>query len=171
MEKKRTYVGIFLFMIFVVAILHSGTYLLTNFTADLKSGGTNPISGLSIKQIPQNQDSYVSSSISKIFIIFEWAFLILGTVFLILKQRIDLRKEIISLYITKKYYTQEKKQTDIDILYQILQEKKHLKIASISKVFHISKETAMEWAKILENGELASMYYPQFGDAEILLSQ
>lgn len=168
MEKKQNHLGILLFVIFIVAIVHSATYLINNLP---KNANSNSISGLSIQKTPENKTNGYFSSLSEVFIILEWTFLILGAVFFVLKRKIDLRKEVINLYITKKYYTHEKKQTDIDILYEILQEKKHLKIASISKVFHIPKETAMEWAKILENGNLASLYYPQFGDPEILLSK
>ena len=168
MEKKQNHFGIILFIIFIVAIIHSAAYLIGNLPENIKS---NSISGLSIKKTPENENSNYFSSFSEIFIVLEWTFLIFGAVFFVLKQKIDLRKEIINLYITKKYYTNEKKQTDIDILYEILQEKKHLKIASISKVFNIPKETALEWAKILKNGNLANLYYPQFGDPEILLPQ
>ncbi|MEK6850559.1 MAG: hypothetical protein AABX85_03215 [Nanoarchaeota archaeon] len=171
MEKKQNHFGIVLFVIFILSVVHGAIYLTISLNDNSKSAGTNSISGLSIKKIPENQNNAVFPFFSEMFIVLEWMFLILGTVFMILKQKIDLRKEIINLYITKKYYTHEKKQTDIDVLYGILQEKKHLKIASISKVFHIPRETATEWAKILESGNLASMYYPQFGDPEIILSQ
>ena len=53
--------------------------------------------------------------------------------------------------------------TDLDTLFAIVQEKKELKISSIAKLFRIDDDLAMEWAKILEAGDLVTIEYPGFG--------
>ena len=42
-----------------------------------------------------------------------------------------------------------------------------MKIEEIAKHFNISSDLAMEWAKILENANLARIYYPGMGRPEI----
>jgi hypothetical protein len=42
-----------------------------------------------------------------------------------------------------------------------------LKISVIAKAFGISKDQALEWGKILENQNLASVEYPAFSEPEI----
>ncbi|MBI2546622.1 alpha/beta fold hydrolase [Candidatus Woesearchaeota archaeon] len=60
-------------------------------------------------------------------------------------------------------------QTDIDLLYRMLAEKKKLKLSQVSANFGISKVQAEEWARILEDNKLAKIHYPLLGDAEIIL--
>jgi hypothetical protein len=56
----------------------------------------------------------------------------------------------------------KKSKTDLDILYSIVQDKKELKVSSIARLFRIDPELAMEWAKILESGDLIVIEYPDF---------
>ncbi len=62
-------------------------------------------------------------------------------------------------------------QTDLDVLYEILKRKKRIRVSEILKYFKIKKETAMEWCKILESGELATIDYPGFGESVIQIKQ
>ena len=64
-----------------------------------------------------------------------------------------------------------KSKTDLDALYSELKDKKRIKISSISKAFGISKELALEWAKILESGDLASIEYPNMSEPIIVLNE
>jgi hypothetical protein len=54
--------------------------------------------------------------------------------------------------------------TDLDALYSILKEHKKIKINEISKTFKVGEDKAIEWAKILENNNLASIQYPSFSE-------
>ena len=60
-----------------------------------------------------------------------------------------------------------KSETEIDVLYRLLQEKKSLSVATIAKTFGITKEKAIEWAKILEDNDLATVEYPAFNDPQV----
>jgi len=62
-------------------------------------------------------------------------------------------------------------QTDIDLAYKMLIEKKRIKISDISSNFGISMLEADEWARILEENKLAKIHYPLFGDAELILEE
>jgi len=58
-------------------------------------------------------------------------------------------------------------ETELDRLYELLKVKERLSIDSISKVFGIEKEKALEWAQILEEHDLVKIEYPAFSDPEI----
>ena len=58
-------------------------------------------------------------------------------------------------------------ETDIDKLYELLLKYRVIKIETISDIFDIPLEQAEEWAKILENHDLASTRYPAMGGAEL----
>ncbi|MEM3074444.1 MAG: hypothetical protein QW727_00680 [Candidatus Pacearchaeota archaeon] len=60
-----------------------------------------------------------------------------------------------------------KPETDMDILYKLLKEKKSLRIGLIAETFKISKETAIEWGKILENSGLVTIEYPAFREPNL----
>ena len=53
----------------------------------------------------------------------------------------------------------EESKTDLDTLYNILKDKKQLRTSSIAKLFKVNKETALNWCKILESGNLAVLDY------------
>jgi hypothetical protein len=60
-------------------------------------------------------------------------------------------------------------ETDLDILYNTLKINDKITVEDISKKFNISKEKALDWAKILENHDLVDIDYPLFTSPEIKL--
>ncbi len=54
--------------------------------------------------------------------------------------------------------------TDLDRLYNLLQQKKEIRISEIATGFNISKKQAEEWCRILEENELAVLHYPTIGE-------
>ena len=58
-------------------------------------------------------------------------------------------------------------ETDIDLLLALLERFKKMKIREISYAFDIYEDKAEEWARILEEGGFAVMYYPAFGGVEL----
>ncbi len=67
--------------------------------------------------------------------------------------------------------THGKYETDLDKLYKIIQKFKSIKFSEIEKVFNINNEKAEEWAKILEEHNLAQIHYPAFGEPELKWKQ
>ena len=63
----------------------------------------------------------------------------------------------------------KKSKTELDALYNILKTKKELSIRSIANLFKIEEDLAMEWARILESGELVTIDYPGFGVPRVFL--
>jgi len=60
-----------------------------------------------------------------------------------------------------------KAETNIDVFYHLLQEKKSLNVGTIAKAFGTTKEKALEWARILEEHGLVTIEYPAFSDADV----
>lgn len=61
-------------------------------------------------------------------------------------------------------------QTDIDLLYELLQKHKKLGVSQLSKLFKVDKEVIKQWGDALENSGLAYVDYPRFGDPEISIT-
>ncbi|MDD5192459.1 MAG: hypothetical protein PHH54_01425 [Candidatus Nanoarchaeia archaeon] len=60
--------------------------------------------------------------------------------------------------------------TSLDALYDILREKKIMRVEDIAAHFNVSKELVMEWGKILEAGELATINNPRIGKPTIKIA-
>ncbi len=58
--------------------------------------------------------------------------------------------------------------TDMDVLYATLQKKGNLKMSMIAEAFNIDKEKALEWSKILESHDLATLRYRVFAETELV---
>ena len=101
------------------------------------------------------------SPLSKILFASQWIVIFIALIFMLFRDR-RLRKTDIQAISSKRALG--KSATDLDTLYSILKEKKKLKISTISKAFNISKDTAFEWCKILESGNLAVIDYPGVGE-------
>lgn len=103
-------------------------------------------------------------NLQMLFLGFLW-FLALIISLVSLKEYIKLLKvDKVSIAYYKVKEKHQKSNTDLDALYSILKEHKHLKIIDIAKTFKISKERAFEWAKILEESNLAMVEYPAFSE-------
>ncbi len=72
----------------------------------------------------------------------------------------DLRKEV-----AKK---QEDYETDFDKLHKLVEKYGRIKLSDIAETFKITKKEAEEWAAILEQHNLASIYYPAIGGPEVV---
>ncbi len=58
-------------------------------------------------------------------------------------------------------------ETELDHLYNIIKSNRDITISVISKEFKISEALAIEWAKILEAGNLIDIEYPGFGSPKL----
>lgn len=100
---------------------------------------------------------------SRLFLMFQ-LFMIFGIVsFLGISKKLTKNDSFVDIEI-KIEKIKDKNKTDLDTLYDLIRQRKELKISIIAKSFHISKEIALDWAKILESGDLASIEYPAFGE-------
>ena len=161
-EGKPIFLKVFS-LVLVVVLLNMGYFVFTY--GNLSKG----LSGFSIKDTLYSGYSQMYFGV-KIFLIVQWALLLIILFYASFRDNIikKLKTETMDFHIKKNL---DKNKTDLDTLYEILKEKKELTISSISKAFNISKDTAMEWCKILESGELVSIDYPSFSEPVVRLSE
>ena len=176
--KKRgkiTFLGGVVTLVILIALIHTSMHLMIYGTGidGLAKEGVPSISGLAIGNIKIDETLKTSypqlPRFSQFFIIAEWALLIALLIFTLLRQRINLRSEMIGGELVKKY-TGSKTKTDLDILYDILKEKKKIRLSTIEKIFKVDKETVKEWCKIFESNNLATVNYPKMGEAELAIN-
>lgn len=172
MEKKGLHSMLFrilIALVLTVAVMHTSLYFALYGTG-IPGFGQKGISGFSIGKISGEavKSNPSISVISRIIIAAEWLLLIAVLFINSLAQRLHLKKEAIEIKDIKLKH--EKSKTDIDALYDLLKEKKRLPIPVIAKLFGVKEELVEEWAKILEDNNLASVYYPRMGEPELRLN-
>lgn len=177
MEKRGTsaLLKVSISLVLLVVIVHLLAHFMVYGTG-IPFLGEKGISGLSIGPLEVNEDELLDfksanpgfASLSKYIILGEWGLLILLVVLTFAGDRINLKKEVMTLK-EKEEYRKSENQTDLDTLYEILKEKKSLRLSTISKLFSIDKELVMQWIDTLESGNLASISYPRFGEPEVKL--
>ena len=171
MRKKRIF-GIITSVLIIAIILHQ-TLHFTIFGTGISGLYETGISGLSIgkfylgEELRKNQ---TASPVSRTILIIEWSLLIIAIAFIFVRNKIEAKKEAESVKLPQKYKKSEKS-TELDVFYNLLKEKKHLKLSTIEKVFSVSKKVALSWAKTLESGNLARIEYPRFGEPEVILNE
>jgi len=159
-EEKPVFSKIFLIVGFIFLVNIGVLFYKTRGI----SGG---VTGMSIKDvIPQAYNGF--STFSKVFLIVQWAFLILILLFAFAKdKKVKNRKEKEEVKDVDINKIKTKRGTDLDALYTLLQNKKQLNISTIAKIFKVNKKVSMEWCKTLELGNLVDIYYPQRGEPRV----
>lgn len=128
----------------------------------------NGFSGMVVKEMPELPANIGISIIS---------FIVLWTILLIIAIRAYMyflkskKEEKVKLNFNQLSAKGGKSRTDLDIFYDLLKEKKKLNTGTISRVFKISKENALEWSRILENHALVNIDYPNFSDPEVKINE
>ncbi len=134
------------------------------------SAVTGAITGNSIKEVIGT--FYETSSISqRIFILSQIILLIIIVVAVfIIAKRVSSKGNL-----TKKDYIttgeNRRSRTDLDVLYEMLKKRKEIRMESVEQAFRVKPGIALEWFKVLENGELAEINYPRFGKPMLSLPE
>ncbi|MFH1291253.1 MAG: hypothetical protein ABIH79_01725 [archaeon] len=152
-EGDIVFTGVWM-VVFLVIV--NGAYLLYQVE--------NPINLISGNSIGETIGGFyeVSSVNHRIFIAFQFLLLLVIVIsFFIIVRKLKSKKKLLKNDFINKKST--KSRTDLDTLYEILKHKKEIDIGDIGKVFKVNPEIALEWSKILENGDLAMIDYPGFG--------
>jgi hypothetical protein len=152
MVKEARPIFLKVFLVIVVILI------INLFVFSLRLRGTQ-LSGMTIGD--KIYESYNQISIpSKIFLGAQWLVLIIILMGVFIKdKRIrdkNAEEDLEGIDINKM---SGENSTDLDTLYNILKEKKKLRVSSIAILFKVKKEVAMEWCKILESGSLISFEY------------
>ena len=172
MGAKKFLFTLLVMLVLIIAIIHiilHSALFGTGIPGFYKSG----ISGFSIGQFSPEAFRETNTDflkISWVIIIAEWALLIIMITIAIKKSKMDLKKEFNHALLKEKHSRGEHK-TDLDVLYDILKEKKHLHLQTIAKIFKVEAKVAKNWCQILVSGNLATLEYPRFGDPELILNE
>lgn len=169
-EDKKIFPRVFLFIV-LVFFINIGTFFYKY--GDIKNKG---LTGFSIFAVKETTLNVLNMSIlSKIFFIVQWSFLLIVLVYAFFRdQSVSITSQKVdTINVDKNAKRNEKNakkhKTDLDVLYDILKNRRQLNISTVSKSFNVSNEVATEWAKILESGELATIEYPGFGEPKIVI--
>lgn len=165
--KKALTVGL-AGLFFLIAMTHLTFHVLV-FGASVPGISGNAIGNIdSLEEVATKYTGL--SAISLIIIIGEWFVVLLILLFILIKGEVSLSKDLKEGPRKIKISTSNE-QTDLDTLYEIIMERKSLRLRTISKLFGISKQTALDWCRILEEGNLIIIRYPTIGDAKIILNE
>jgi hypothetical protein len=149
MENKRGKI-IRVLLIFIVIV---GGYLAINFVP------TETLSKLNIKNI----------NYSIIIFVIQWIIIMIIIIYTYIRYITTKSKEKKKVAFSQKIIKKKDSQTDFDVLYNLLKQEKSLSTKTVATIFKIKKDIALEWAKILESNDLATVEYPAFGDPEVIL--
>lgn len=159
---KKT--GFFIILAFVLIFAGLNLFLFFNKTGPSYVS----ISGMYIKEPPRLP---AGLDLSLGIFILQWAILLIVILLTVLSYAKHKHEEVVRLNYAQIKKRKAKAVTDLDTLYNLLKERKSLNIESISKVFEITKEKALDWAKILENHELVRIEYPAFSPPEVKINE
>ena len=100
-----------------------------------------------------------------IIFVLQWVVLVVLVIFLYLRHMRRARLEHVNIHLGDyEKLKNGRSGTDIDVLFSILQEKEELGLSTVEKLFKITSEKALKWCKVLEEHNLASIYYPAFSE-------
>lgn len=155
MAKK---VGVAIMGIFVLLIVGFNIYSFSSSNRTDSGMTGNAISDLSS-----------GINISLIAFVLQWVILLMIVIFAysrFIKHRKEEELKIVDYVIPKP---SSKAETDIDFFYDLIKEKQSLTVGTVAKAFNITKDQALEWAKVLEEQGHLAIEYPAFSDPEVKL--
>lgn len=172
MVKVRS-LGIILFIVLILGSMNVYLYISKGKVS------YSVLSGRFVEKIPEIpivekfQELPLTLNLSLVAFVVQWILLVLIVIIAYLKFLKHRKQEHIKLTYgqIKNQKLSSRSKTDLDILYNLLEKQKKLRIGAIAKTFKITNEKALEWAKILENSELAIVEYPAFNEPEIILKE
>lgn len=152
-EEKLIFWRVFL-IVSVIFLINLGVYL-SNY------GKGKEVTGLSIGETIAEVYNNIPVT-TRIFIGVQWVVLLLLLIFVYLKDKKikNVKDEIKGIDLEK---ASENSKTDLDTLYNLLKEKKQLKISTISKLFDVNEDIVIGWCKTLETSELVTIDYSSGG--------
>ncbi|MBU0907053.1 MAG: hypothetical protein KKD18_02985 [Nanoarchaeota archaeon] len=161
MKSRPTFLGVFIVVLVIVAIVHMFIQL-AFYGTGYKGFAEKGITGLAV----EGSQSDGGFPISEVILFLEWGLIFLGMVFVYAKHKIDLKKELVYLNLLK-----DKKHfhggTELDNFYELLKEMKHFRLSNAAKVFNVDADVIEDWAQSLETARVAELTYPRIGGPEI----
>ena len=107
---------------------------------------------------------------SKIFLLVQWLLIIVILAAVFVKSRGSLKSGKEEKKINLEAIKRNSK-TSLDAMYEVLKMKKEVSVRMIASMFKISEDLAMDWARILESGDLIVIEYPAIGGPVAVLKE
>jgi hypothetical protein len=165
----------FLFMFLVLIGLLHGFFHFFVWKSGVSELAETGVSGLALTEGGWLADLearvYPSSSLSATVLAVEWGVILFFVVVLMVRRKKLDRQEFDSLNLTKSRIEKSWTKTDLDNLYEVLKERKDLKLQTISKAYSVDKTVVMSWGKALETAGLIKIEYPLFGDPKFIYEE
>ena len=152
--------------VLTIAVLAHTYYSFYGSAGQEFSGG---ISGKTIIEELKETGADMNFS-KKIILSGEWLLVISIFIITLIKAKMEL-KTIDEVIVTPKKTRAGISKTDIDTMYEILKEKKKLKIKTLAKYFKVDDATILEWARVLEEANLLTVHYPTIGEPQVILNE
>ena len=163
MEKKggKSLVwAVLIVIIGLIALMHTFLQLSIYLSNTGKISGFAFLEQNSLVQAPKFQP------ISFAVIVFEWILL-----FVVIRKNRSSKQALslgdLSRIVSERKSHESASKTDLDVLYEILKEKKELPIKEIMHAFKITKDVAMSWFEMLEESNLATIEYSGVAEASL----
>jgi Mg2+/Co2+ transporter CorB len=163
MENKGGKSLVWVILVVVIGLI-ALTHTFLHFSIYLSS--TGKISGFAFLE----QNSMVKTPkfqpISLVVIVFEWI-LLFAVIIRGRSSKQTLSAGDLSRIVSERKSHESVSKTDMDVLYDLLKDKKELSISQIAKAFKIDKSVAMEWSNMLEESNLATIEYSKMGEPSV----
>jgi hypothetical protein len=173
-KKAGRILKVSLLSIFILFVITHSTFHALFFKTSVSIINLTGLSGKVIGEIQITNElenniktEKIYSTTSAILILMEWTFLFIIMLLIFFKRKSTSKEAEIGFYKIKK----KKSQTEIDLFYDLLKEKKKIKFTTASKLFKVNSEIIGEWADALENNNLAIVDYPRFGSPAVSIKE
>ena len=170
--KTPKLLKVFVSIVIAIVLLQTAFYFFISKPSSIENN-SQTITGKVSFEIDENLIQL--SPAEKTFLGIEWGVVVIIVLVILIRGRIKMHQTDKKDHMVEKMNIRRlkkaKQETDLDLLYRILKANKELKLKTIAKLFSINKETALNWCKILEEGDLAILDYPTFGDPKLVINQ
>ena len=160
-ESKLKIISIFT-LIIILVLVHNYYLFFSSSLSDDK----NSISGNAIdeggNEITTESNEWDVKKVA--FVVGEWAVVLGILMYLLIKSKMHSHPVIHDEYLVTNIKKSNKvSETELDILYKVLVEKKELPITELAKYFKVTDKIMIEWCTILEEAKMIIVKYPLIG--------
>lgn len=170
MDRKRGFISLVVLLLIFASIVHSFFHVVVYGTGIPKLA-ENGLSGYSVGKLDLGEEfsSFYPfrADFSAIIVIIEWIFVISIIVFFYTRRITGMKVEFDDL-MTSFHPENSGTKTDLDKLYELLKEKKRLRLSNVAKAFNVDKKVIENWAGALQAGKFITIEYPRFGEPELV---
>jgi hypothetical protein len=172
MDKKA--VRVLFVSLLLVGILHGFFHFFILKTGVSELAGTG-MSGLALTETNWLDDikakASPGNSLSGTVLAVEWGVILLALALMAIRRKKLDKEEFDLVNVAKLKVEKTWTKTDLDNLYEVLKERKDLKLQTISKAYGVDKNVVMSWGRALETAGLIRIEYPLFADPKFIYEE